>query len=206
MPYLYRTFSAKDPLNWWVFCGNWAATCDILWVFATLYTSAKCFLRILTPDSSELSISFFETSCACKFPKVVPQSATQGRWDMAREKKGKRPASSQARSLGRSLSKLNRNFSTNIKFVNGYNLLAHRHWRGDVVSIHRLNSCVNIAHKSDNCEICEWIQYTRTQTLTRRCCIHSQIWCLCWNVCSSLRVSHRHGRVNSLILTAGLTK
>ena len=26
MPYLYRSFSAKEPYNWWLFCRKWPAT------------------------------------------------------------------------------------------------------------------------------------------------------------------------------------
>jgi len=26
MPYLYRLFSAKEPYDWWLFCGKWPAT------------------------------------------------------------------------------------------------------------------------------------------------------------------------------------
>jgi len=37
MPYLYRSFSAKEPYNSWLFCEKWPATWSILWVFATLY-------------------------------------------------------------------------------------------------------------------------------------------------------------------------
>jgi len=37
MPYLYRSFSAKEPYNYWLFCGTWPATQGILWVFVNLY-------------------------------------------------------------------------------------------------------------------------------------------------------------------------
>jgi len=37
MPYIYRSFSAKEPWNWWLFCGKWPATSGILWFFATLH-------------------------------------------------------------------------------------------------------------------------------------------------------------------------
>jgi len=36
MPYLYRSFFAKEPSYYWLFCGKWPATWGILWVFATL--------------------------------------------------------------------------------------------------------------------------------------------------------------------------
>jgi len=35
--HLDRSFSAKEPYNWWLFCGKWPATEGILWVFATLF-------------------------------------------------------------------------------------------------------------------------------------------------------------------------
>jgi len=37
MPYLYRSFSAKEPYNQWLICEKWPATWGILSVFATLY-------------------------------------------------------------------------------------------------------------------------------------------------------------------------
>ena len=33
MPYLYRSFSAKEPYIRWLFCETWPATEGILWVF-----------------------------------------------------------------------------------------------------------------------------------------------------------------------------
>jgi len=35
MPFLHRSFSAKEPYNLWLFCKKW--TWGILWVYATLY-------------------------------------------------------------------------------------------------------------------------------------------------------------------------
>ena len=35
-PYLYRSLSAKEPYNWWLFCGERLATSGILYIFATL--------------------------------------------------------------------------------------------------------------------------------------------------------------------------
>ena len=62
IPYLYRSFSAKEPYNQWLFCGKWLATSEkvgkkreqakapplaarpgILWVFTTLY---DLFVRV----------------------------------------------------------------------------------------------------------------------------------------------------------------
>ena len=37
IPYLYLSFSAKEPYNSWLCCGKWPAPQGILWVFATLY-------------------------------------------------------------------------------------------------------------------------------------------------------------------------
>jgi len=37
-PYLYTSFSAKEPCNWWLFCEDGPPTSGILCVFATLYT------------------------------------------------------------------------------------------------------------------------------------------------------------------------
>jgi len=37
MPYLWRSFSAKEPCDLWLFFAKWPATKGILWVFATLY-------------------------------------------------------------------------------------------------------------------------------------------------------------------------
>ena len=37
VPYLYRSFSAKEIYDCWLFCGKWPAIRGILWVFATLY-------------------------------------------------------------------------------------------------------------------------------------------------------------------------
>jgi hypothetical protein len=37
MPYLYMSFSSKEPYYQWLFCRKWSATWSILWVFATLY-------------------------------------------------------------------------------------------------------------------------------------------------------------------------
>jgi len=42
MPYLHRSFSAKEPNNQWHFCEKWLATEGILWVFATLYEVRMC--------------------------------------------------------------------------------------------------------------------------------------------------------------------
>ena len=37
IPYLCRLLSAKEPCNWWLFCGKRPATKGILCIFATLY-------------------------------------------------------------------------------------------------------------------------------------------------------------------------
>ena len=37
MPYLYRSFSAKEPCNQWLLCGKRPATWGILCIIATLY-------------------------------------------------------------------------------------------------------------------------------------------------------------------------
>jgi len=37
MPCLYRSFPAKEPYNWWLFCGKRSATRDILCISTTLY-------------------------------------------------------------------------------------------------------------------------------------------------------------------------
>jgi len=44
MPHLYRSFSAKEPCNQWLFCGKWPTSYGILWVFATLYEWVKLHL------------------------------------------------------------------------------------------------------------------------------------------------------------------
>ena len=36
MPYLYKLFSAKEPYNWWLFCGKRPATQGILCLYAIL--------------------------------------------------------------------------------------------------------------------------------------------------------------------------
>jgi len=41
MPYLYRSFSAKESYNHWLCCETWPATLGILWVFATLWSPMK---------------------------------------------------------------------------------------------------------------------------------------------------------------------
>jgi len=38
MPYLYRSFSAKEPYNLWLFCDKSPATKGILWIFATMWS------------------------------------------------------------------------------------------------------------------------------------------------------------------------
>ena len=38
MPYLYRSFSTKEPYNHWLFCGKSLASEGILCIFAALYT------------------------------------------------------------------------------------------------------------------------------------------------------------------------
>jgi len=39
MPYLDRSFSAKKPYNWWLFCRKRPATKGIACIFATLYNT-----------------------------------------------------------------------------------------------------------------------------------------------------------------------
>jgi len=44
MPYLYKSFSVKEPYNSCLFCGKWPATQGVLWVFATLYSLLVPFI------------------------------------------------------------------------------------------------------------------------------------------------------------------
>jgi len=47
MPYLCKSFSAKEPCKKWLFCGKWPTSYGILRFFATLYIDLQCFFAIL---------------------------------------------------------------------------------------------------------------------------------------------------------------
>ena len=91
MPYLYRSFSAKERYNQWLFCGKQPTTSGILWVFATLqqvythtYTNQICLIvyksTFFTWDMTHLYLTrvtyihLFSLKCMleCFFSKCTP--------------------------------------------------------------------------------------------------------------------------------------
>jgi len=63
MPYLYKSFPAKEPYNQWLFCGKWPATQGILCICATLYRADFWKLlparrKVSLVGSLQLKVSF----------------------------------------------------------------------------------------------------------------------------------------------------